>query len=115
MKKLFIFVLLTTGLFASNVKELTQRIIDTFKNDTHTEKKLEKPYVIKGYVERKLNLDIQDGKFYLFVRNLNDDNYVYIQFIHKPGDNIAIFNKARVKIKTKCHTLVNNSYYKDCL
>jgi len=115
MKKIFIYALLTTALFANDVKELTKKMIDTHKNNTHTEKKLEKPYVIKGYVERKLNLDIQKGKLYLFVKNLNDDKYIYIQFEHKPGDNISIFNKARVKVKTKCSTIVNDAYYKDCL
>lgn len=115
MKKIYISILLcTTMLFASNVNELTQKMIDTFKNNTHTEKKLDKPYVVKGYVERKLNLDIQKGKLYLFIKNLNDNKYIYIQFISKPGDNISIFNKARVKIKTTCSTIVNNAYYKDC-
>ncbi len=116
MKKIHILTLLfTTTIFANNVNELTQRMIDTFKNDTHAEKKLDNPYSVKGYVERKLNLDIQKGKLYLFVKNLNDDKYIYIQFIHKPGDNISIFNKARVKIKTTCKTIVNEAYYKDCI
>lgn len=115
MKKILLLVLFATALFANNVNELTQRMIDTFKSNTHIEKKLDKPYVVKGYVERKLNLDIQKGKLYLFIKNLNDNKYIYIQFIYKPGDNISIFNKARVKIKTECKTIVNNAYYKDCL
>ena len=89
-------------------------MIETHKNKIHNETKLAQPYKIKGYVERKLNLDIEDNKLYLFVKNLNDNKYAYIQFTYKPGNNVGIFNKARTKIITECSTLVNEAYYKDC-
>lgn len=114
MKKTIIFLTLSTILYANNIKELTNKMIETHNKNIHVEKKLDTPYKIKGYVERKLNLDIEDNKLYLFVRNLNDNNYVYIQFTYKPGNNISSFNKARTKIITQCNTIVNDAYYKDC-
>lgn len=114
MNKIAVFLILTITVYASNVKELTRKMIETHKNNIHNEKKLNTPYKIKGYVERKLNLDIQDNKLYLFVKNLNDDKYVYIQFVYTPERNVSSFNKARTKIMTQCNTLVNDAYYKDC-
>jgi len=116
MKKAFFILLATaTALFANNINELSNKMIDTHKNNNHKEKKLSKPYKIKGYAETKLNLVIENNRRYLFVKNLFDDKYVYIQFDFKPGNNKRAFHKTRVKVMTECKTLVNNAYYKDCL
>lgn len=116
MKKIAIIVFCASiTLFASNISELTKKMIDTHKNNNHIEKKLDKPYVIKGYAETKLNLIIENDKRYLFIKNLVDDEYVYIKFEFKAGNNRSAFKKTRVKVVTKCSTKVNDAYYKDCI
>jgi len=116
MKKILLLTaFVSVSIFADNIKNLTQKMINIHKTNTHIEKKLSEPYEIKGYAETKLNLIIENDKRYLFVRNLNDDKYVYIQFEFKPGNNRSAFNKTRIKIVTKCSTLVGEAYYKDCL
>lgn len=116
MKKIIILVIFASiTLFANSINELTKKMIHIHKNNAHTEQKLDKPYVIKGYAETKLNLVIENDKRYLFVKNLTDDKYVYILFEFKPGNDRSAFNKTRVKVVTKCTTLVGNAYYKDCL
>ena len=102
-------------MFANELQQLTQKMIDTHKNNKHIEKKLDKPYVVKGYAETKLNLIIENDVRYLFLKNLVDDKYVYLKFEFKKGNNRSAFNKTRVKIMTKCSTKVNDAYYKDCL
>jgi len=116
MKKTLLILLISfIAVSANEIKDLTRKMIDTHRNNTHIEKKLDKPYEIKGYGETKLNLKIERDTRYLFVKNLNDGKYVYIKFKFKPGNNRSAFNKTRVKIVTKCSTLVNDAYYKDCL
>ncbi len=116
MKKLILAILFVcTSLCSSEISELTSRMIDIHKNNFHVEKKLDKPYEIKGYAETKLNLIIENNKRYLFIKNIVDNKYVYILFEFKPGNNRNAFNKTRVKIMTKCDTKVSNTYYKNCL
>ena len=115
MKKITLLVLFASiSLFANNIKELTNKMVDIHKNDIHVKKKLDKPYKIKGYAETEMRLVVDKDKRYLLVNNLMDGKYVYLKYVFKPGSYNTAFKTTRVKLITECTTLVSNAYYIDC-
>ncbi len=116
MKKIILLtVLVSVSLFANNLNELTKKMVNIHKNDIHVEKKLDKPYKIKGYAETEMRLVVSKDKRYILVNNLLDGKYVYLKYVFKPGSYNTAFKTTRVKLITECSTLVSDAYYIDCL